>query len=148
MLYKIINKTPMNQLGPTKDIPDNIPRRYFNPTKTLKNHNQITINQDSANALREPIWLILEGKKVATANKTLLETILRTRQAIPANYSTSYFNCLSLIWDITSTTTSTNNKKLALPNTSGIYQALTNLNQHDYRIIELRETMFDKNWQL
>lgn len=149
MLYKIMNQTPMNQLGPIQDIPDNIPRRYFNPTKTLKSHDQITINPDSTNPFREPIWLVLEGKKVATANETLLERILQTRQAVHANYSTSYFNCLSLIWDmITTTTTTTSNKNLALSSSSGIYQALTNLNQHDHRIIDLREKMLDKNWQL
>lgn len=118
-------------------------RRYANPediittevTKRINNTDWIITNIDRR------AYIINEGEE-------LIQPIEHT------DYTTTYFNIMAAIKELTKLDIERtydnipNNRTLILNDNEAILKALQNMNNHDERIIEIRETLTENNWKI
>lgn len=135
-------------------------RRYANPVHCLKISNTLN-NYDTANISAQidsldqigelgnqgPIWHLVEQNKATMAIEMLSSDKLQALAAKHTSYAISYFNTLSLMLKIT-TNRGIMNRKLILKSTSSILQALNNLRNNDWRVIQLREAISNNGWKV
>lgn len=149
-------------LGPLKDIAV-IPwqRRYANPSKFLMKPKLATfglrpVNLNELNQLESvelvhllnvPTWIVTEGNAMSIFAETFNTDIIQIKAFTHSAYPTSYFNSLAGMLQIVKDN-KTANRNITLTHANGLLQALLNHQNHDQRIIELRERMVDNNWQI
>jgi len=121
-------------------------RRFHNPEMTLTIKPRRIDLKDTSQGLG-PIWVMTESASYATISQILELDILETFRGYHNNYKTSYFNGLSLLLNHTQSK-AVHNRRLALSETNGLYQALLNINNHDWRVIELRESIVRNEWEV
>lgn len=129
-------------------------RKYTNPTLCLNTPQHLTINEQTANEhcktwKDKPYWLIINQKNSTTAVQ-LLNSIITSKQSIQHNqWPNSYFNQLAALWHIViKTNNKGHNTTWLTDQKNSIVQALYNMNNHDWRIIKLRETMVTRGWNI
>lgn len=135
------NETETNQM--TVDNHSIMNRRYHNPAKFIEIFKQSTIN----NIIDRPFWTVIEGMNISTMMEITGDHLLQITRVKHTIYSNSYFNSMSAIWGLINDDRA-RNRRIVLSNDNSIAQALMNLKNHDWRIISIRETMSNREWDL
>lgn len=120
-------------------------RKQYNPDKMPTLHRA----QDLEELMNQvgPIWALLDRKKGSLMAELLFENILQKRLGKHAEYGISYFNSFALLLNTVRDRT-IENRNLIMPENNSIIMALENYNNHDWRVIELRESIHDQGWRI
>lgn len=117
-------------------------RKQSDPVKSLR-----VLATSNNYASSEPIWLLLD-RQMGSMMVELCETeILQIRIGRHNQYPISYFNSFALLLKIVSERT-IQSRTLVMSETNSILKALENTNNNDWRVIQLRERMFDNYWKI
>lgn len=122
-----------------------INRKHFNPSKML-NIKFIESIPDEMNK-NGPGWFILDRASGSMAAEMMLDKVNQVIIGRHYDYQISYFNTFSLMDELARDRT-INYRCLHLSESYSILKATQNLSNHDYRIIELRELMWDNGWRV
>ena len=119
-----------------------IHRRITNPELTLERREEFNIEN-----CQQPAWFITETNTGSYMIEWYMGTALQMKAAKHTTYSISYFNTLTLLWH-NAENQSITNRNLILAETNSLYQALRNNQNHDWRVITLRERMMKAKWEI
>lgn len=134
-----------NQVFDLSDNPSFAKRKHFNPEKIP------TVQR--ADDLEElmgrvgPIWAILDRKQGSMMIELLLDKVLQKKLGRHAEYPIGYFNSFAMLQQQTKSE-NIEHKNLVMADNSSILMALENYNNHDWRLIKLRETIYEKKWRI
>lgn len=120
-------------------------RKQFNPSKMI-NIKQIECIPDEMDK-NGPGWFILDRASGSMAVEMLLDELKQKRLGKHYDYPISYFNSFALIGNMAQDKT-IHYRCLYLGENNSILKALENLNNHDWRVIELRERLWDNGWRI
>lgn len=126
-----INITPISQ------------RKYHNPTKNLN-----IVYTEAIDEIIEIKYTIRERKCETILAKYSKQNINMITGVRHEQYNTVYFNTLSTIRALADFEENQAKRKLIPERSSSLLLALTNSRNHDYRIIELREDLYDLGWTI
>lgn len=119
-------------------------RKHPDPTKLMSTIETKSF-QDIISASRLT-WILLDrnkGSMLAEINES--KEVLQIKLGRHCQYPISYFNSFALLWKVVSDPTLTN-KSLTLSGTNSLLSALENPHNKDWRVIKLRESIFDAGW--
>lgn len=120
-------------------------RKHYNPNKMLR-----TFKEDNLEALMErvgPIWALLDRKQGSLMIELFFDQVLQKKIGRHEDYPIAYFNSFATLQKIVSDR-SIQNRSLVLYEQNSLIKALENYNNHDWRLIHLRETLFDNGWRI
>lgn len=137
------NGTPMTVVDLETGIMSR--RKHPDPTKPIRIMGLNTLREEIDNL--GPTWLILDRDLGSMAVETMGSQVLQTRIGRHMTYGISYFNSLALIMKMV-TDTAILNRSLTLSDASSILSALENVQNRDWRIIQLRELMHENGWTI
>ena len=122
-------------------------RRYYDPEKmiTVKTYNNVyeAYNREG------PIWVLTEhGNKFSSLTEIINDCTLQIKAGKHLEYTISHFNNMALIWNLCITDQEIINRKIMLTKSNALQSALTNSTNHDWRVINLRESLIDYGWAI
>lgn len=120
-------------------------RKHFNPNKILS-IKQIDSISEEMNRYG-PGWFLLDKASGSMMTEMLFDKVKQIRVGKHYDYQISYFNSFALLNKLTSEST-VEHKCLFISGDHSILKAIQNLNNHDYRVIQLREQMCDNKWRV
>ena len=144
--YNLHGETHSNEIGNLSKTLIHTRRRYHNPYLTLPDGPR-EIQLEETNNSVGPIWVMTESSSQAAIAELMGLDILQVYRAKHERYSTSYFNALSLL-TLHVQNKAAHNRRWAVSKGNGLYQALTNIHNHDWRIINLREALMRNEWEI
>lgn len=137
-----------HRVNKTYDMSDNFRfqrRKHFNPEK-LPTIQRVDDLEELMNRVG-PIWTVLDRKRGSMTVELLYDQILQKKLGRHADYPIGYFNTFALIQKLTSSE-DIEHRNLVIAESSSILMALENYNNHDWRLIKLREAIFEKGWRI
>lgn len=121
-------------------------RKHSNPLKPI-NIIEATNFQEIVE-INSSTWILLDrnlGSMIAEVNEN--KEIIHFKLGRHAQYPISYFNSFALIWKIVIDRTC-NTRLITLSESNSILSAIENPHNKDWRVIQLRERMFDNGWKI
>lgn len=119
-----------------------IRRRYHNPTISL-----FFRDHEKFEDFEGPSWVAIETKKGTLMIKQMFGKILTIKCGIHSDYPVSYFNTMAMIWHLIETE-GKKPKVLTFGQSDPLLAAMTNWNNHDWRSIETKELLINKQWMI
>lgn len=120
-------------------------RKHSNPSKPL---NIVEVSNIEHEMNRTgPTWIMMDRAKGSIMTEVLQDTVLQTRIGKHVGYPLSYFNSWALLWRLASEKL-IYNRCVTLSEKNSMLKALENTNNKDWRVIELRERLFDNGWRI
>lgn len=144
----IIKTTPSHRANQISNLEQNArfyKRKHFNPDKMLK-----TFQEEDLEELMNrvgPIWTILERKNGSLMAELIFDQVLQVRLARHSDYPIPYFNSFAILLKMAQDR-STSHRSLVLHSENSLLKALENYSNHDWRLINLRETLHDNGWRI
>lgn len=120
-------------------------RKHPNPTKPIR----VTQTDQITDIMHQmgPMWAILERNKGSMMVEFYFDAIMQNRVGYHHSHRNSYFNSMALIIH-TVKDTSILNRNILMSSSNSLLRALENPQNHDWRIIELRESLYDNGWRI
>lgn len=121
-------------------------RRHYDPSKwpTISEYDRFDEGMTEA----DYTWIILDrglGSMMAEMNNR--QEVSQVRIGKHIEYSISYFNSFALLLKIASDRT-ISHRCLTISNANSMLMALENSHNRDWRVIQLRERLYDNGWRL
>lgn len=120
-------------------------RKHHNPTKPLQVTEQESIIRGTEES--RPTWIMLDRRMGSMIAEVQGNQVIQTKIGRHEHYPISYFNSFALLLR-TVHDKSIINRCLTLSDTNSILSALENIKNRDWRVIQLREAMFDNGWKI
>lgn len=120
-------------------------RKHFDPSKMINIKTIESISEEMGK--NGPGWFILDRAEGSMIAEMLFEEVKQIRIGKHYDYQISYFNSFSLFNDLVCDRT-VNFRCLFISDESSMLKAIQNLDNHDFRVIELRERIWDNGWRL
>lgn len=128
-------------------------RKYANPDKmmnlpdTATTYPKVPRNRHFPNLYNKPIWVITELNNKSIFTELLQGTVIQSHSFTNTLYPISYFNTMSGVWTMVKNQM-THDKNIVFTQNNALIQALANNRNHDWRVIDLRESLKEQNWHI
>lgn len=131
-------------LGLDRGTLTRVNRRYVNPDKTIAIQQHF---EHSEQISRREMWFMIEGKLYAGLVQLKSLTCTSEILSISWHHQSPYTNALAALTRATKLQT-ISGSTIVINAQSSLLQALLNWDNHDERIINLREAMHDASWNI
>ena len=124
-----------------------IRRRYHNPSLIIKDKLRTATLTNTAELTMGPIWILNESNQLSSISEITglqVNEIFRAKHGL---YPTSYYNSISLMMDHVKNK-AVHNRRWAVTERNGLYQAIANTRNHDWKVIQLREDLIKNDWEI
>ena len=120
-------------------------RRYHNPTANSLTRITEYSDREEMSAAIGPTWVAIEGGKFAIMAEIYHTQVLQVITGRHTECAIGYFNLMGIVMSA-ATDEHITNRNIAFLSANSLIQALSNMTNHDWRVISLRETLNRQGW--
>jgi len=146
LLEKLLGEADQKEYGKISNLSEYNPynkRKHHDPRLALREPQLVKLNSHNI----RPVWIVSDRDEGSLLVEILDRTILQIRGAYHAEYPIQYFNMMAAIWE-TVNNDSITTRDILVNRNNPLVKALYNYSSHDWRIIQLRECLIQKQWKI